>query len=173
MLREVKGAAVFELKPLSQNAIRAALIKAERYRLLNEPWEAESICRDVLAVDPENQDAMRELIGAIAQQIGSGLGGDIGEATNLVGRLHSEFDREYYTGVIFERRAKELLAHGTLGVGPAVYELLVKAMECYDRAQAASLPDDDSAILRWNTCARMIMQNHLRPAPGPPSGHRV
>ena len=94
------------------------------------------------------------------------------EATRLVSRLQSEFDREYYTGIVQERRAKELLAHGTLGAGPAVYDLLLKAMGSYDRAQAASHPGDDSAILRWNTCARIIMQNNLRPAPGPPSGRR-
>ena len=163
---------MFELKPLSQEAIGAALKKVERYRLLAEPWEAESICRDILAVDPENQEALRELIGAIAQQIGSGVGGDVSEAARLVARLQSEFDREYYSGIVMERRAKELLAHGTLGAGPAVFDLLRKAMECYDRAQATSRPGDDSAILRWNTCARIIMQNNLKPAPGPPSGRR-
>ena len=36
----------------------AALEKALRYRLLNEPVEAESICRDVLEVDPDNQAAL-------------------------------------------------------------------------------------------------------------------
>ncbi len=163
---------MFELKPLSQEAIGAALKKVERYRLLAEPWEAESICRDILAVDPENQEALRELIGAIAQQIGSGVGGDVSEAVRLVDRLQSEFDREYYSGIVMERRAKELLAHGTLGAGPAVYDLLLKAMAHYDRAQAESRPDDDAAILRWNTCARIIMQNNLKPAPGPPSGRR-
>lgn len=48
---------VFELKPLSKKAIPRAIEKADRYRLLNEPSDAESICLDVLAVDPENQRA--------------------------------------------------------------------------------------------------------------------
>ena len=43
---------MFELKPLSQKPLPAALAKAERYRLLNEPSEAESICQDILAVEP-------------------------------------------------------------------------------------------------------------------------
>ena len=43
-----------ELKRISQAALPAALAKAERYRLLNEPEQAESICRDVLAVEPKN-----------------------------------------------------------------------------------------------------------------------
>jgi hypothetical protein len=47
-----------ELKQLHKDAIPAALEKAERYRLLNEPGEAESICLDILAVDPDNQRAV-------------------------------------------------------------------------------------------------------------------
>jgi hypothetical protein len=59
---------VFQLKPLSKNAIPAALVKAERYRLLNEPGEAESICLDVLQIDPGNQDALVMLILALTDQ---------------------------------------------------------------------------------------------------------
>jgi hypothetical protein len=44
-----------ELKRLSAEGIPAALEKALRYRLLNEPAEAESICHDVPHIDPENQ----------------------------------------------------------------------------------------------------------------------
>lgn len=46
---------MFELKPLSEGAIPKALKKAERYRLLNEPRQAESICQDVLSIDPDNE----------------------------------------------------------------------------------------------------------------------
>jgi len=45
----------FELKTLSPESVPRALAKAERYRLLNEPVEAESICLDVLAVDPQSR----------------------------------------------------------------------------------------------------------------------
>ena len=45
----------FTLKPISPEAIPEALQKAERYRLLNEPAQAESLCQDVLAVEPNNQ----------------------------------------------------------------------------------------------------------------------
>ena len=54
-----------ELKKLSKEAIPAALEKAERYRLLNEPGEAESICLDILAIDPENQRAIIMLLLAL------------------------------------------------------------------------------------------------------------
>jgi len=47
-----------DLKSLSKEAIPAALEKAELYRLLNEPGEAESICHDILKADSENQTAI-------------------------------------------------------------------------------------------------------------------
>ena len=47
---------MFALKPISQASITGALAKAERYRLLNEPNEAESICRDILEVEPDNRN---------------------------------------------------------------------------------------------------------------------
>ena len=59
---------MFQLKPLHKDAIPAALAKAERYRLLNEPGEAESICLDVLQVDPGSQDALVMLILALTDQ---------------------------------------------------------------------------------------------------------
>jgi hypothetical protein len=47
------------LKPISKDGIPEAISKAELYRNLNEPGEAESICRDILAADPENQTPHR------------------------------------------------------------------------------------------------------------------
>jgi hypothetical protein len=45
---------VFALKPISHDSVANALAKAERYRLLNEPNEAESICHDILQIEPDN-----------------------------------------------------------------------------------------------------------------------
>ncbi len=59
-----------DLKPISKEAIPQALAKATRYRLLNEPAQAESICRDVLAADPENQEAVYALILALTDRFG-------------------------------------------------------------------------------------------------------
>jgi hypothetical protein len=61
---------MFELKRLSDEAIPAALEKALRYRLLNEPAEAESICHDVLRIDPENQQALVVLLLALTDPAG-------------------------------------------------------------------------------------------------------
>ena len=58
----------FELKTLHAEALPRALEKAERYRLLNEPSEAESICLDVLAIDRDNQAALVTLLLALTDQ---------------------------------------------------------------------------------------------------------
>ena len=63
---------MFELKRLSDEAIPAALEKALRYRLLNKPAEAESICRDVLQIDPENQEALVVLLLALTDRLDIG-----------------------------------------------------------------------------------------------------
>ena len=61
---------MFDLKPLSKSAVPAALAKAERYRLLNEPMQAASICEDVLRVDPDNAPARVALILALSDEFG-------------------------------------------------------------------------------------------------------
>ncbi|MGH9042039.1 MAG: hypothetical protein ACRDZ3_17605, partial [Acidimicrobiia bacterium] len=59
------------LKRISKVAIPEALAKAERYRLLNEPNQAESICLDILEVDPKHQQALVTLILAMTDQFGT------------------------------------------------------------------------------------------------------
>ena len=58
---------MFELKPIHQDAIPQALEKAHFYRLLNEPGAAESICLDILEIDPDNQQALVTLLVALTQ----------------------------------------------------------------------------------------------------------
>ena len=101
---------MFELKVLSKNAIPAALGKAERYRLLNEPAEAESICLDVLSIEPENQAALITLVLAVTDQFADDLPRSYRHAKDLLPRIASEYDRLYYAGIISERTAKVLAA---------------------------------------------------------------
>ena len=159
---------MFEFKPLSPEGVDAALERAERYRLLNEPREAESICRDILAVEPDNQAATIQLVLALSEQLAEGGSEYEAEARDLLKKLDSEYERSYYAGIICERRAKELLAHGTLGSGPMVYHLLRNAMAWFEKAEEIRPPGNDDSLLRWNTCARIILRNRLRPPPGPP-----
>ena len=154
----------FEFKTLSPEAVPRALAKAERYRLLNEPGEAESICLDALEIEPDNQDALVTLLLALTEQFGGESTTAVADAWKTVARLGGEYERAYYTGIVYERRAKALLAQGRAGSGPRSYEWLREAMTWYEAAEAIRPPTNDDAILRWNACARLIMRNpHLVP----------
>jgi hypothetical protein len=155
----------FELKPLSKEAIPAALERAMRYRLLNEPGEAESICLDVLRIEPENQQALVILLLALTDRFGGGHSISITQAHEVLARLRNPYEHAYYAGLIAERRAKAQLHIGSPGSGFAAYEWLRDAMERYEQAEAIRPEGNDEALLRWNACARLIMQNNLSPQP--------
>src|SRR5438270_12664319 len=96
---------VLELKTLSPEAVPRALAKAERYRLLNEPGEAESICLDALEADPEHQEALVTLILALTDQCADEATAAVGEGWRVLEGIRDEHDRRYYSGIIWERRA--------------------------------------------------------------------
>lgn len=150
---------MFDLKALSQASIPRALEKVERYRLLNEPWQAESICLDVLEIDPENQQALVMLLLSLTDQFDQGAADLFKQAQEVVPRLHSEYERGYYTGIIYECRAKAQLNQGAPGSGVIAYHWLREAMNAYEKAETLRPLGNDDALLRWNTCARMIMRN--------------
>ena len=154
----------FELKPISSAGVSEALERAERYRLLNEPSLAESICLDVLDVEPQNQHALVMLLLALTDQFGHGVA--TGKARDLLPRLTAEYDRRYYAGIICERGAHAQLRKGSPNASFSAYEAFLQAMDCYERAIPLRPPGNDDAILRWNTCARILMRNaNLRPRP--------
>jgi len=157
--------AMFELKPLSQEALPAALERATRYRLLNEPAEAESICLDVLRTDPDNQQALVILLLALTDRFSKGYGVSDTQAQELLPRLRSEYERAYYAGIILERKAKAHLYHGGPGAGFNAYELFREAMTWFEKAEKLRPEGNDDALLRWNTCVRIIMRNQLGPRP--------
>ena len=154
---------MFELKQLSKEAIPAALEKALRYRLLNEPAEAESICFDVLNIDPGNQQALVTLLLALTDRFGKGYAVGVTQAQEVLTRLSDDYERAYYAGIICERRAKAQLHQRHPGSGFDAYELLREAMSWFEKAEALRPPKNDDALLHWNTCARIIMGNQLTP----------
>ena len=157
---------MFELKQLSQNAIPEALKKVERYRLLNEPRQAESICLDILQIDPANPQALRELLLSLTDQfVFDAAARKVGEARKILQRLPDEYERNYYAGVITERLAKARLGQGGPRSGFVAFQHLMEAMRWYEKAEAMRPPDNDDAILRWNACARMIMNHNLEAEP--------
>ena len=147
---------MYELKFISTEAIPGALDKAERYRLLNEPREAESICRDILQVEPDHQQGLVLLLLSLTDQFGRG-GVPLKGVQDLLAQLHGQYERHYYAGVILERWGKAQLQSGI--PSHTAHDWLREAMLCYDTADAIRPPDNAEAILRWNTCARIINQS--------------
>jgi hypothetical protein len=154
---------MFELKRIAADAIPAALDKAERYRLLNQPEAAESICEDVLAIEPDNQPALIALLLALTDQFRHGDTGSFQHALEVLPRLEGEYERLYYAGLIWERRANTRLNEHGPGSGRVAYPWLCKAMEFYEKAETVRPQGNDDALLRWNTCVRLIQHHHLHP----------
>ena len=155
-----------ELKRLKLDLIPQALNKAERYRLLSEPRESESICLDILDADPENQDALEWLLLSLTDQIQLGRADAARAAKELLPRLRGDYERAYYAGVIAERTGKSHFMSGRPRSAFTAHEFFVQAMELYERAEQLSADDNDDAKLRWNSCARILESNpDLRPEP--------
>ena len=154
----------YELKRISKDGVPAALQKAERYRIINDPTSAESICLDVLQVDPANQSALVTLLLAITDQFAERPAEGARRAQELLPRLDDEYKRMYYAGLVAERGAKAHLRRATVAAGELAYHLLREAMSWYEQAEARRAPGNDEAILRWNTCARILARDeHIRP----------
>ena len=157
---------MFELKLLRKEAVPAALKKATRYRLLDEPVEAESICLDILRVDPGNQQALVTLLLSLTDQLEGNYAISSKQAQEVLGQLRDEYEHDYYAGIISERQAKARLVHSFPGSHFDAYDLLYEAMTLYEKADTMRPPGNDDARLRWNTCARIIERNKLVPRAG-------
>ena len=148
---------MIELKLLQSEAIPFALEKAKRYRLLNEPDEAESICLDILATEPENQEALAMLLLCLTDRFShSGINPFYNQALEIVPKLDTSYSKSYYMGVIYERRAKYHLKQGGPGAGTSAHDWFVKAMEMFKEALTGGDPKNQEAVLRWNSCARIL-----------------
>jgi hypothetical protein len=154
---------MFNIKPISKESIPSALERAERYRLLGEPILAESICKDILEVDPHNSKATITMLLAMTDQFGTSASIDINHAKQLASNLPDEYEKEYYSGIICERQGTSRLGKHMPDGGFFAYEWLHEAMQLYDKAEKLRPPGKDDAILRWNTCARLIMRHNLKP----------
>lgn len=151
----------FQPKPISAEGVAAALEKAEHYRLLNDPDAAESICLDILEIDPDNERARIALILALTDQFGSTKSPAAAMIRKHVKKLSGEYERRYYCGIVSEREARAFLSRGPARV--FAYEGYREAMAWYEEAEEISPEGNDDAILRWNSCVRVIKRENLRP----------
>jgi len=143
-----------QFKTISKSGIAEALAKVQHYRYLNQAEEAESICRDILEIDPENQMALRMLGLAITDQFTGAASDRYKEAESCFEKLTSAYERSYYLGILYERRAK-----AQLRAGHSAHSLLMNfenAMRCFEEAEKIRPQGNDDALLRWNRCLRLM-----------------
>lgn len=143
-----------KLKPISQAGIAEAISKVEVYRYLNEPGEAESICRDILAVEADNQAALRLLGLSITDQFDGSTSDRYTEAESVFRSLTNEYERIYHRGIVHERKAKAQLKAGRLT--HTILPVFEEAMRYFEEAEKIRPANNDDAILRWNRCLRLL-----------------
>jgi tetratricopeptide (TPR) repeat protein len=142
------------LKTISKDGIPEAISKVELYRYLNEPEEAESICRDILVADPENQLALRLLGLTLTDQFEGRHSDRYAEAEKIFQGLTDPYEIRYYTGLLLERRAKAQVKAGV--TAHILAGSLHEAMRCFEEAEKIRPPHNDDAMLRWNRCVRLL-----------------
>jgi hypothetical protein len=143
-----------QLKSISKAGIPEAIAKTELYRYLHEPEEAESICRDILAIDPSHQLARRMLGLSITDQFTGDAGDRYAEVQTIFQGLTDPYERFYYTGLLNERRAKAQLRAGR--APHVLLPLIEEALRCFGEAEKIRPQGNDDSILRWNRCVRLL-----------------
>lgn len=88
---------------------------------------------------------------------------DVNQARELLSRLPDEYSREYYEGIICERHGKSILGTNNPEREYIAYEWMTEAMDHYENAERLRPSGNDDALLRWNTCVRLINLYHLVP----------
>jgi len=147
------------LKTIELGDIPAALERAERYRLMDEPWAAESVCLDILTVEPQNQSALVNLLLSLTAQFKEQLFPAYNRALEVQSKLTNPYQKTFYLGIIYERRAKAHLRKRGFSTGRAAYEWFQRAMTAYEKAIAVRPAGNPDSILRWNSCARILMED--------------
>jgi hypothetical protein len=117
---------------------------------------------DALDADPDNQEVLVMLLLALTEQFDHDTA-CVAEAWRTVARLRDDYERAYFTGIIYERRAKAHVQprHPTSRTG--AYEWLREAMTRYEKAETIRPPGNDDALLRWNAWRPA---HHARPPSG-------
>jgi tetratricopeptide (TPR) repeat protein len=144
----------YEVKRISAAGTGEAIAKAELYRSLGEPEEAESICRDILAIEPKHQLALRLLGLALTDQFAGHSSDRYNETKDIFLHLNDPYERLYYSGLLYERRAKAMLKAGQ--PPRSLLALFDQALRSFAEAEKIRPEGNDDAILRWNRCVRLL-----------------
>lgn len=152
------------LHDIHTDSIELALDKARQYRSLLEPEIAESICLDILHIDPENQKALVLYILALSDQLHhAGKKTQVQSIEEAIQKLQSRYQQHYYTGLLHERRARFMLTQSMARV--FAYDYFIEALQSYQKAEKIRPEHNDESILRWNSCIRTIEKERLKPRP--------
>jgi tetratricopeptide (TPR) repeat protein len=142
-----------ELKRLKDKNLATAITLAKHYRDLNQPDEAESICRDVLEVAPDNVDALRTLGLAMTDRFGSHWMSLFEDACAAFKKLPTDYERAYYVGIAWERYAKAQTEAGRAHNAVHAFE---QALGFFEEASKHAAKDDPAPILHFNRCVRAL-----------------
>ena len=155
----------FSLRPISASAVPKAIKKAEHYRLLNDAEQAESICLDILAVDPGDEQALVVLILAITDQFGRSGGPSVNVAlAEYLKRARRPVPAQLLRGPGRRAQARGPRSASQSGSSFA-YDGFADRDGVLREGERHPPADDDEAILRWNACVRTIERAHLEPRP--------
>ncbi|MDZ4852853.1 MAG: hypothetical protein SGI77_26500 [Pirellulaceae bacterium] len=147
---------MLEPRKIRRDTVCAALKQAQHYRLLNEPALAESICRDIIAVDATHEEAWVTLLLSLTDQFDDKKSLAFDQANNALEQLSNEFKKHYYSGIIDERWAR---AQHKLGLPAESVESWIRsAMSSFTKAEELAPESDPNPLLRWNTCARFLIE---------------
>ena len=152
------------LHNIHADSVELALEKARQYRSLAEPEIAESICLDILHIEPDNQKAIVLYIQALSDQLHhAGKKTQVKSIEEAIEKLQSRYQQFYYTGLLHERRARFMLTQSMARV--FAYDYFIEALQFYQKAEKIRPEHNDEATLRWNSCIRTIEKENLKPRP--------
>jgi hypothetical protein len=83
----------------------------------------------------------------------------------VIARLKGDYERAYYSGIVDERRAEGVLDQRGSHSSYLAHDLLTSAMAHYERAAELRPTGNDDALLRWNTCVRLMNSRGVQPRP--------
>ena len=147
---------MFEPKPISKEGIPAAYRRRSATASSTTPARPRASAWTCCRWSPDNQQALVTLLLAITDQFGTAPTEGVRRAREVLPRLQDEYKRTYYAGIICERCAKAQLRSGMPRSGQMAYQWFRDAMSWYEKAESQRPAGNDEAILRWNTCGRIL-----------------